>query len=348
MTEFLEASRQYRRGVVLGLSLAELFTVLVFLLLLVLGAYLLIQDQVLDRRDSLVKDQRDVLITLIDANGAAIEPALPGDLIRPESLDAVVRMGNENRRLRDQLMERNQDVGDVVIPSRSENYVPEEEFRRQQKAIDALTHELATMEKEIRQLTDPASTISIAQFQEQVGKLKQENNALASELDESVKRQGELESENQGLQREIRTTMEALDDLRGQDSPCWFSMATRENGEPYERATYLFDVLIGNDSIFVQDIPAESPEHRKQKNELPFDRGALNRHLTDDEFLRAFRQLKYAGENRQVRLDRRCTFYVAVWDATGDTNKPRYKQAHLQTVQQVFNTYEYVHESWPH
>ena len=60
MADFVDPGSHYRRGVVLGLTLAELFTVLVFLLLLVLGAYVLIQDETLAEQGELVGHQRDV------------------------------------------------------------------------------------------------------------------------------------------------------------------------------------------------------------------------------------------------------------------------------------------------
>ena len=111
---------------------------------------------------------------------------------------------------------------------------------------------------------------------------------------------------------------------------------------------YIFDIRIADQDIFVKDLRPPTPVYQEQKQRLPFDRRALNRPLDDKEFVTAFQPLKLAGENRGVRKDRRCTFYVAVWDATSETNKRRYKRAHNEIVQAVFNTYEYRQEPWPH
>ena len=357
MSEFVDGSRQYRRGVVLGLSLAELFTVLVFLLLLVLGAYLLIQDETLARKDSLVDAQRDVLVTLLSGDGSAIEPALPADLQTKEPREALMRMSEENRRLRDQLTTRLPDMVHADEPSPSTDLVPAEEFERQQETIDALTRSTAAMQERIRKLTDTARESAIEELEAQVENLKRANDTLSRRLDappdlrDALDEVDALRAELAKLEREnsdLRRESELVDDLKGQDSPCWFRPATRENAEPYERAIYLFNILIGDEDIFIQDVAAATPEYREQKSRLPFDRDSLNRPLTDDEFLKAFEPLKRAAENREVRLDRRCTFYVAVWDATSETNKPRYKRAHNQVVQKVFNTYEYIHKPWPH
>ena len=357
MTEFLDASRQYRRGVVLGLSLAELFTVLVFLLLLVLGAYVLIQDETLARKDSLVNDQRDVLVTLVGGDSGTIEAALPADLQRMETREALMRMGGENRRLRDQLSAKRPDAEQIDDPGLSKDLVPAEEFKRQQDAIDALTHTTAVMRERIRQLSDPARESAIEELEAQVAELKRSHDTLLRRLDappnlrDALQKVDTLGAEIARLEREnasLRRERQLTEDLKGQDSPCWFHPATRTNGEPYERAIYLFDILIGDEDIFVHDVPAPTPEYREQKSQLLFDRDSLNRYVTDDEFVKAFEPLKTAAENRRVRLDRRCTFYVAVWDATSETNKPRYKRAHNQVVQAIFNTYEYIHVPWPH
>ena len=119
-------------------------------------------------------------------------------------------------------------------------------------------------------------------------------------------------------------------------------------GQASEKALYIFDVRITDDHIHVRDVAVPHAKYGKQKRELPFDRNALNRPLEDSEFRAAFLPLKEAGENNRVREDRRCTFYVRVWDATSETNKQRYKRAHNYIVQGVFNTYEFRDDPWPH
>ena len=357
MTEFVDVSRHYRRGVVLGLSLAELFTVLVFLLLLVLGAYLLIQDETLAQKVSLVDDQRDVLVTLAGAGGDTIEPALPGDLQTMKSLDAIALMGEENRRLRDRLAERSPVTEPESEPDQSVHLIPVEEFTRQQHAIDDLTRTMSAMQERIRLLTDPAQEAEINQLEAQVAGLRRKNDALSRRLGatpnlgEALVEIDALRAGMENLEQEntnLRQDRELVDDLKGQDSPCWFRRATRPNGESYERPTYIFDIRISDQDILVQDVPAPTLEYQEQKTRLTFDRNGLNRHLTDEEFARAFAPLKSAAENREIRSDRRCTFYVAVWDTTSQTNKLRYKRAHNHVVQAVFNTYEYIHVLWPH
>jgi hypothetical protein len=127
-------------------------------------------------------------------------------------------------------------------------------------------------------------------------------------------------------------------------------MAKRGNGEDYEKALYIFDIRISDDNIFVKDIPAPTGEYQSQKEQLPFDDTALNRRLDYNEFVPAFRALKLAGHNNEVRNDRRCTFYVQVWDATSSDNKVGWQQGHERIVQNIFNTFwdDSEGSKWPH
>lgn len=335
MADFFDSTgrRHYRRGVVLGLSLAEVFTVLVFLLLLVLSTYVVIQDRKLAESQELTDDQRDVLTTLIAENdGNEIVPALPSELQRINPVEALRRISGENRRLRDKLetsgtTKATIEHDDAMPPQTSVRTT--DQWKRQEKAVDALTREIAALYEQIRQLNRGSEDDPSRNFDQEIEEL----NAKVSDLEEA----------NIRLRNEIINA----GDRKGQDSPCWFRLATRANGEPYERASYIFNVRIADADIYVQDIPPPTEAYREQKKELKFDRNALNRSLRDDEFIDAFQTLKLAGENHLVRNDRRCTFYVAVWDATSETNKRRYKHAHNDIVGAVFNTYEYRQKPWP-
>lgn len=315
MADFVDPGSNYRRGVILGLTLAELFTVLVFLLLLVLGAYVLIQDERVKKQQELADDQRDVLVSVLGVEDTnPIEPALPGELGTTET-------GGDNGRPGDRLTTDTSSAGASQKPVERPEAGEAAESQHQQAAIDSLTQIVADQKAQIESLSDSAWRPAIA-----------ENDSLRKVL-------ADLEH----LRDQIQTN-----DRKGQDSPCWFRRAKRANGETYERATYIFDIRIADEDIFVQDIPAPTTAYQEQKQRLPFDRGSLNRSLDDEEFVGAFQALKLAGETRKVREDRRCTFYVAVWDATSETNKRRYKRAHNEIVQAVFNTYEYRQEPWPH
>lgn len=70
-----EYHRAYRRGIVLGLSLAELFILLVFLLLLALLGYALLRDDHAARQAQAIAEQQeklDALVPIVDADPNAL------------------------------------------------------------------------------------------------------------------------------------------------------------------------------------------------------------------------------------------------------------------------------------
>ena len=347
MSDFIDPAGHYRRGVILGLSLAELFTILVFLLLLVLGAYALVQEEALEEttsaledEENLANDQRDLIVAITGAPaGNLIEPAMPGEL------GAGPAVSEDSAKPSDGLV-----VGEATEESSEE---ASQKIERQQQAIDELTRQLAEAQQENPTLpeasTDP--TASPEDLQREIERLRVENSGLEEDVEQLEREVTDWKERSASLRREndvLASQVERGDGPPGQDSPCWFTADRRQNGKPYEKALYIFHVRITDDHVYVRDIAAPTSEYVEQKQTLPFDRAALNRPLRDSEFVAAFHSLKGAGENLQVRMDRRCTFYVAVWDATSETNKQRYKRAHLDTVQAVFNTYEFRSDPWPH
>ena len=364
MSDFVDPGRQYRRGVILGLSLAELFTILVFLLLLVLGAYALMQDEALKVQDEVLKvqdealqnsttqfdeekaradDLRDVLTAKAAREGNPIKPGLPGDLVivsgndltPEEAAKKIEQQKSAIDKLAQQLalIERTKlGFGPAIEPK--DDLTPEEaaeKIEQQKSAIDELVQQLAAIGRANEELRS------------QSGKPAKDTKLQLAKQAKEIER---LQAHNATLRTRVKELEIAENGAAGQDSPCWFTHDLRSNGEPYEKSVYIFDVRITDEHLFVQDIPAPTDHYSRQKPTLPFDRSALNRPLADPEFVNAFRPLREAGHNGDVR-DRRCTFHVRVWDDTGETNKLRYKRAHNEVIETVFITFE-SRDPWPH
>jgi hypothetical protein len=311
---FTDIDRPYRRGVVLGLSLAELFIILIFLLLMAMIGYTASREEELQEYEEELKQRigdqwlaeqtakglRDQLSTVSEALEEA-EKKLGNIIDDDDPTDLINRLVAEN----EELTEDNKNFQD--------------------------------------QLTTDAPDVKIGkQVREKADELGVDPNELIaatenlSDLNEEISR---LEKEREGLE-------EALSG-KGQDSPCWYRMAIRGNGEDYEKPLYIFDIRISDDYIFVKDIPAPTDEYQSQKEELAFDDTVLNRRLDYNEFVPAFQALKLAGHSKEVRNDRRCTFYARVWDATSSDNKVGWQRAHEKIVQNIFITF-WDNSAWPH
>ena len=243
--------------------------------------------------------------------------------------------------------------------------------QRTQNLIDQLQAELHQKERSLKdQVNHLSESAKIYQKNED---LEEKLRKTQTDLEKMEREHATVNAGNQNHQATIadleakfrdiqRGTSSGPADSKGQDSPCMFEKIVRNNGKTRERPIYLFDIQITDDHIYVVYPSSNIVRHiqaNKKLNmnitevdqlldEMSFDRDDLNRNLTFDEFIPAFDEFKRAGQVQRVRTDRRCTFWVAIWDHTSATNKRGYKQAHNQTVQQVFNTYEFEEDPWPH
>ena len=82
--------------------------------------------------------------------------------------------------------------------------------------------------------------------------------------------------------------------------------------------------------------------------ELEFDASLLESSLAFDDFSPAFEQFETQGLDHNIRQDRSCTFWVGVWDHTSRDNKEGYQKAYERTVGEIFNTFRYREDKWPH
>ena len=356
----------YRRGLVLGFTAAEVIILLLFLMLLIMGFFLEDFDRqsqeiapvALEDFDSNVKEVPvEAWITRIELLATELEIAT----IRIQESETLAAEAKEESSLTQ-----------VKLAKISEELA--EEKTKQQRTKNLIDQLQAELHQKERSLKDQVKHLS------ESAKIYKKNEDLEEKLRKAQadleKMEGEFATVNAGNENHQETIADleakfrdvqrrvssAPEDSKGQDSPCLFEKIVRNNGKTRERPIYLFDIKITDDLIYVEYPSSNMVRHieaNKQLNmnrtevdqlldELSIDRGHLNRNLTFDEFIPAFEEFKRAGQIQRVRTDRRCTFWVAIWDHTSATNKRGYKQAHNQRVQQVFNTYEFEEDPWPH
>ena len=240
--------------------------------------------------------------------------------------------------------------------------------RELENMIEQLEQQLQESESRVQSLSEINSNEkeNLESAQELLGQLKDKE----SHLQEIITTNQQLEVVVAKLQQQLNESESMVQRLlsgdtgesKGQDSPCWYESVTRADGSIRERPLYLFDIEIADEFIYA--VYPWSGDKRnlleqKQSNfnldeidqlfeEVKFDASVLERPLTFDEFIPAFQQFKTHGRSLKIRSDRRCTFWVAVWDHTSSGNKEGYQKAHEQTVGQVFNTYRFKEDKWPH
>lgn len=337
---FADFDRPYRRGLVLGLSLAELFIILVFLLLLATIGYSVIVEEELDRLEaanSQLQNDQLVLNSLQTVN-AQMATDIGNAEARAEKAE------NDYKALVDELAAAENVNGNIIKDEK-----PQDLIVRQQNTIGYQKDTIGDLEAEIDKLKQGAA------FGNAVSDTAIEFSVNPNDIPEMIANMVQVQSLIEDLESQLEAVKKERDKLKrdfsgmgeekGQYPPCWYANDKKPDGRPRERPLYIFHVKTFDDGIFVKDIPAPTPEYTTQKRRLPFNRGGLNKHLDFDEFLKGFEALRKAGDNRMVQ-DYPCKFYVKVWN--DNTSKDSYRHAVENVVEAVFFTYRIKEDPWPY
>ncbi len=305
----------YRRGMVLGLTLAEIVILIIFILLLIISVFLTQRDERLAKLDRDLADKSRQTI-LLQEQIKLLKEFAPGEENFDELFNKLVIKRQETEELKKRvavLIERHRTLVEKANALESE-------LRAAKTQRDQVAEALA------RQGLDMSDIADMAQAQSMIEDLQSRLDGAKKEI------------------HELRRQLEELGEEKGQHPPCWYRLVTRPNGKPRERPLYIFYVRISDDNIFVKDIPALTPAYVLQKPKLPFNRSALNTRLSFGEFVKSFKPLKDAADNKEVQAYS-CKFYVKVWDAT--TSKKSYRRALEKVVETVFFT-RIEDEPWPY
>lgn len=301
----------YQRGMVLGLTLAEIMLLVLFALLLVLTASLITREEKIDNLNLKLSDtQRSLEIAKSKATGIDTETIRVAELIR-EWWEAKKITVTEVRPYFNELTRRIDEVENL------------------KNELEKLTEKLAEVEKapEMRAL----KTIKDALQQTVIAKGKNlgEADSMAKTVVAAIKQNASLTGRVEHLSKAVsRMAKEG----KGGTLP---SCLIRDDG----REDYLLDVVLASDGIAgsTRKIVAFMPDEiRGLFSEKQFDRQIMS----PTGFSKATRDLFRWSERKN------CRFYVKVYDGTGPAEKLNYKQ-HLRTVEGHFYKYEVLNDPPP-
>jgi hypothetical protein len=309
------SDRIYRRGLVLGLTVAELFLLLLFLLLLALAATLLL----LESEKSELQKQRDSAI--LDLRTAQIELA---------ALQSI------RERLKAAGMSSNQI--ETLIEST--------------KRVEALSREVAELQKTIDELR-PAAELgrAIEAAAERAGvdaeEVRRNPEALAEAMKDASKL-GDIIAERDKLKQQLSETARTVDLLassKGIDPSCWYRQVADDAGKPKEQVVWLFEVAVHDNYLVVRDRDVPDP-FAADKRLLPVSGIPFGEQLSDRRFLELMMPIRnLAKVERKVR-EYSCVFYVGVWDLTSPGAKERWKRATEGTIGTAFYRETVNDRSW--
>ena len=316
----MEIEEGYRRGAVLGLTIAEIFILLVFLMLLALMG--------VNRYWSEMFAPWKPIIEKYTPEEIKVALELPDEL--EQELERLKRQIDELEKDKKRLQQRIR----TLVDSEGETGEKLEEALR-------LSDELHQQIERLRQ---------------QIEELKAEKERLQQRIRTLVDR--ERESGESDLKRENDVLREKMRIIgKGGTPPCWYQQIDDTNpitkANWREKPYYLFDIVIREDHMEVQPVPippgsAEDDGGKPYSDEakgLGLDTIPYGKPLTDREMRDAMSRLYELGKKGQLRTYS-CIFYVRVWDETPEASKDRWKRAHDSVLEQFFGTYQVRDVLW--
>ena len=276
-----------------------------------------------------------------------------------DSQTIIDRLRTELRAREEKLNARSKELAETGARGKYSEFLVEElekelaEAKRSKDTLQRAINELITksnfQKESIRQLREEESN-EFTETNEKLHQLEAINRQLETEL---------TQAKNASSSPQAQVASSGASDSKGTNSACWYRMKRNDDGTETEHALYLFDVQISDGHILVfypsesRNGSASNPNFSRDKlgeifDEMAFDRNVLGKPLNFDQFRQVFGEFRTAGRGKKIRHDRQCTFHVALWDHTSLTNKEGYQRAKEQVVDQVFGSYRYQDDPWPH
>lgn len=327
MASVIQDDRAYRRGLVLGLTMAEIAILLIFCLLLALAALLLTKDKEIEA----ARAEREVL----SADKAALQKKL--DL----ALSVVPSEDNFNDRFQEltlaleKLEKLESERPALVEKARAYEEIEQvlkdagrepgpEQMRQVMSEIKALNERTAEIEaaQEVREALEraglPTRPAELQKALPDAMNLQSENQRLRAENERQEARLSQLDKDGEGVGK-------------GTEMPsCWFDPAT-------EKTEFIFDVALTSSGLIVRD-RAAAPHHAAEKERLPIE-------ITFDKDLSPAAFLRQAQPLFEWSVENECRFFVLAFDLTAPHEKELFKQR-LLTLERRFYKQVVQNDPW--
>ncbi len=344
----------YRRGTILGLTVAETFLLLTFLLLIALLGLVQRNEPRPESNPESTPTPRvwvhpDRIETLVNA----AEDARKAQQEAEQARRAAERERDQAQRNLTLLRREYENLSAQVHPDRIETLVnaAEDARKAQQEAEQARRAAERERDQAQRNLTLLRREYENLSAQVHPDRIE----TLVNAAEDARKAQQEAEQARRAAERERDQAQRNLTLLRrkGKNPPCWYQILSAGHGKTREKPYYVFNVAIYEDSIELAPRTAPSGgafddgggPYTDEWERLLVDDLPYGRKLSDNEFTEAVRHLVAQGRNRQVRTYE-CVFSVMVWDKTPGHAKKRWKTAHDRIIEGLFNAYTVQDLEW--
>ena len=318
----LKSDQAYKRGLVLGLTMAEIVLLLLFSLLLALSALLMGEE----KAKKAAMNDRDRLATQLKLNQEklryAMEQLSKSDF--SELKKELVRLEEQERKIAYILMrlkfDDNQNLADQISGLVEKMTKMEEVINIVDKA--GFPKEPEKLAKMLDRIKDAGAEI------DKTGAALKEAEARSIVLKREIDAINQDRSQKEGVIANMKRTLERHG--KGTEKPaCWADQTT---GKP----KYIYNAGLKADGIIVRH--SETPPWAKSR-QLPIDAIPYNRELSSKEFLKKAAPIFQWSEKNE------CRFFVRAYDLTGPTEKAIYKRQ-MRYLENVFYKYEVLDDNW--
>ncbi len=278
-----EQDGSYRRGLVLGLTMAEIAILIIFILLLALGFVL---EKEHERRRAIETNLRDANTKI---SNLSEQISVLSSLSKGRDIEEFVR---------------------ELIAAR--------ESARELKSIKSELTEAKELVSEYEEVLEGASPKEVAEALEEAITIKSILEQFGDKHAEQIlKEYADLQIEKNRLDGQLANAQKKMESMgKGNEMPsCW---ATADG-----TVEYIYEVAVTSGGMTVRETILA---HRKvDRGSLPVSMISLGQEVSETKFKTMVRPLY------NWSVDKRCRFYVKVYDLTGPTVKELYKQR-LKTV----------------
>ena len=328
--------KPYRRGLILGLSLAELFLILLFLLLLAsIGLTSLVEEQkiiiieekkVIQEENNKLRDELNVMKKLLGGEITITEL---------QKLVSDAAMVNKTKEDNERLNKKNKELTDQINAFKDIKKILDE-----QNIDEKELNELVKNNKEYLDVIAENNKLK-----DQKKNLNNEIKTLKNELNSQKVMNSILEEKLKNKNEEFIKVSEQLDRLtdKGRAPPCWF-VVVDDKTEPTgkrQKDVKIFDIKKDDNGFFVRKHNNEKIKqinYGNRENLPKFNISDFDIKLTKGEFIQKFKRFFDVGNNKMIH-PYKCVFMVDVYDATSVNNKIGYKNS-LRTIENIFMKYE--------
>lgn len=315
----------YRRGVVLGLTMAEIMLLLLFVLMLALS--LLVErktDEIVQKEQQLTQKKEELAdrrkeIAELSRKMDELVRTRPTEQAYSDVFRELVLIKEQKQRVEQKVAALEEKVEQAQAAAI--------EAEQKAKAFDELAASTdgRPTPKDMRQALDTSKQADrLTEIAEKAG-LPSDPEKLRQALKETAQVR-EAIKELAGDKKQAEERLEFFKRRAGLSNempPCWIHPET-------SRAEYIFDVVLDTEGLilFARDLP----HRRDDKRRLPLEPVEYRKVLSTDAFADDVRPLY------QWSVNEGCRFYVRVFDRTAPDEKPKYKRL-LRSVEGYFYKY---------